>query len=148
MPSGIFSLEQYALASQLGLPDEGGEPWKTRRFSEYAGLEYRDDKPVLVSRWKSFADVTVTTVLIPLGEKTSDWHLASTYQDLYGEKRCKETSPPNKIIGDYDTDSPEGWVTDQMSVTGGWTSSASDGVSRMAVQDDARPSSQLAPMNR
>lgn len=36
-----------------------------------------------------------------------------TWISLYDEKRCEETSPPNKIIGDHDTDSPEGWATDQ-----------------------------------
>ncbi|CRK42876.1 hypothetical protein BN1708_016951, partial [Verticillium longisporum] len=31
VPPGLFSLEQYALASQLGFSDDGGEYWKTRR---------------------------------------------------------------------------------------------------------------------
>ncbi|KAK6833984.1 hypothetical protein PG987_008678 [Apiospora arundinis] len=75
----------YALASQLGLSDDGGEYWKTRRASEYAGLETRgtdDDAganneitPVLVSVWKPFRDVTVRTTLVPPAEATPNWHL-------------------------------------------------------------------------
>src|SRR5690242_7184940 len=34
VPPGLFTLEQYALASQLGLSDDGGEYWKTRRLSD------------------------------------------------------------------------------------------------------------------
>lgn len=52
VPTGVFSLEQYALASQLGFSDDGGEYWKTRRKSEYAGLAFWDDQPVLESVWK------------------------------------------------------------------------------------------------
>ncbi|KAK8111828.1 uncharacterized protein PG998_008285 [Apiospora kogelbergensis] len=80
VPPGLLTLEQYALASQLGLSDDGGEYWKTRRTSEYAGLETRgtdDDAggnneitPVLVSVWKPFRDVTVRTTLA-----TPNWHL-------------------------------------------------------------------------
>ncbi|KAK8031454.1 hypothetical protein PG990_001188 [Apiospora arundinis] len=85
VPPGLLTLEQYALASQLGLSDDGGEYWKTRRASEYAGLETRgtdDDAganneitPVLVSVWKPFRDVTVRTTLVPPAEATPNWHL-------------------------------------------------------------------------
>ncbi|KAK8001410.1 hypothetical protein PG991_013632 [Apiospora marii] len=85
VPPGLLTLEQYALASQLGLSDDGGEYWKTRRASEYAGLETRgtdDDDganneitPVLVSVWKPFRDVTVRTTLVPPAEATPNWHL-------------------------------------------------------------------------
>lgn len=86
VPPGLLTLEQYALASQLGLSDDGGEYWKTRRKSEYAGLEQRrsgdsdsdsdsDTTPVLVSVWKPFPDVTVRTTLVPPDPATPNWHL-------------------------------------------------------------------------
>ncbi|RYP79968.1 hypothetical protein DL770_006443 [Monosporascus sp. CRB-9-2] len=134
VPPGLFTLEQYALASQLGLSDDGGEYWKTRRKSEYAGLEDRDGKPVLVSIWKPFPDVTVRTTLVPPEESTPNWHLRvhkieagrevmtadgafaiknersvdGRYLDLYDPAKCEGTFP--KIIGNYDLMTPEGWA--------------------------------------
>ncbi|CAJ2508206.1 Uu.00g093920.m01.CDS01 [Anthostomella pinea] len=97
VPPGLFTLEQYALASQLGLSDDGGEFWKARRVSEYAGLEHRphDDDPngkgkgksttpVLVSVWKPFPDVTVRTTLVPPAEETPNWHLRAHRIDAAG----------------------------------------------------------------
>jgi hypothetical protein len=82
VPPGLFTLEQYALASQLGLSDDGGEYWKTRRISEYAALEHRrsedsqrETTPVLVSIWKPFSDVTIRTTLVPSTEATPNWHI-------------------------------------------------------------------------
>lgn len=86
VPPGLFTLEQYALASQLGLSDDGGEYWKTRRLSRSA-LEHRGGggggggggreaaTPVLVSDWSPFPDVHVTTYLVPPAEATPNWHL-------------------------------------------------------------------------
>ncbi|RYO86722.1 hypothetical protein DL766_001582 [Monosporascus sp. MC13-8B] len=134
VPPGLFTLEQYALASQLGLSDDGGEYWKTRRKSEYAGLEERDGKPVLVSIWKPFPDVTIRTTLVPPEESTPNWHLRvhkieagqevmtadgafaiknersvdGRYLDLYDAEKCEGTFP--KIIGNYDLMTPEGWA--------------------------------------
>ncbi|RYP79826.1 hypothetical protein DL769_002771 [Monosporascus sp. CRB-8-3] len=134
VPPGLFTLEQYALASQLGLSDDGGEYWKTRRKSEYAGLGERDGKPVLVSIWKPFPDVTVRTTLVPPEESTPNWHLRvhkieagrevmtadgafaiknersvdGRYLDLYDPAKCEGTFP--KIIGNYDLMTPEGWA--------------------------------------
>jgi uncharacterized protein DUF2264 len=136
VPPGLFSLEQYALASQLGFSDDGGEYWKTRRKSEYAGLETRGDEqtPVLVSLWKPFPDVAVKTILVPPQEATPNWHLrihhvtagrevmtadgafairnvsATTgrYLDPYDAKAGEGTSP--KIIGNYDLNTPEAWA--------------------------------------
>lgn len=133
VPPGLFSLEQYALASQLGLSDDGGEYWKTRRVCEYAAIEYRDEKPVLVSVWKPFPDVKIRTVLIPPEEDTPNWHLRAhrieagrevktadgsfairnvnsqngRNLDLYKEETGEGTSP--KIIGNYDVNTPAGW---------------------------------------
>ncbi|GKT58670.1 hypothetical protein ColTof3_06009 [Colletotrichum tofieldiae] len=132
VPPGLFSLEQYALASQLGLSDDGGEYWKTRRLSQYAAIETRDDKPVLVSVWKPFVDVEIKTILVPPEESTPNWHLRihhikagrevmtadgsfaivnenstnGRYLDLYDAEKGEGTSP--KIIGNYDTNTPEG----------------------------------------
>jgi hypothetical protein len=135
VPPGLFSLEQYALASQLGLSDDGGEYWKTRRLSEYAAIESREDKPVLVSIWKPFPDVKITTTLIPPEDGAPNWHLRvhkieagrevmtadgsfaicnvnsknGRYLDSYDSDLCEGTSP--KIIGNYDLATPEGWAT-------------------------------------
>lgn len=135
VPTGHFSLEQYALASQLGLSDDGGEFWKTRRTCEYAAIEYRDDKPVLVSVWKPFPDVHIKTWLLPPTEETPNWHIRAhrisagrevmtadgafaisnvnstngRYLDLYDPAKHEGTQP--KIIGNYDVNTPEGWCT-------------------------------------
>lgn len=134
VPAGHFSLEQYALASQLGLSDDGGEYWKTRRTVEYAAIEYRKDKPILVSVWRPFPDVKIRTILVPPTEETPNWHLRfhkieagrevmtadgafaicnansenGRYLDPYNEKRHEGTSP--KIIGNYDLKTPSGWA--------------------------------------
>ena len=134
VPPGLLTLEQYALASQLGLSDDGGEYWKARRTCEYAAIENRHDSPVLVSRWRPFADVEVTTILVPPAEETPNWHLRAhrikagrtvmtadgafairnvgktdgRSLDLYDETKAEGTSP--KIIGNYDTQSAAGWA--------------------------------------
>lgn len=135
VPPGLLSLEQYALASQLGFSDDGGDYWRTRRLSDYAGLEHRDGKPVLVSRWNPFPDVHVSTTLIPPEEQTPNWHLRvhriqagrevmtadgsfaicnvntinGRYLEPYDSERGEGTSP--KIIGNYDTNTPAGWAS-------------------------------------
>uniref|UniRef100_A0A8H7KFC7 DUF2264 domain-containing protein n=1 Tax=Bionectria ochroleuca TaxID=29856 RepID=A0A8H7KFC7_BIOOC len=135
VPPGLFSLEQYALASQLGFSDDGGDFWKTRRANEYAAVESREDKPILVSIWKPFPDVTVKTILIPPTEETPNWHLRAhrieagrevmtadgsfairnvnsengRYLDPYDSTKCEGTQP--KIIGNYDLNTPEGWAS-------------------------------------
>ena len=134
VPTGHFSLEQYALASQLGLSDDGDEYWKTRRTNEYAAIEYREDKPVLVSVWKPFSDVKIKTILVPPTEEAPNWHLRAhkieagrevmtadgafaicnvnsadgRNLELYDASKCEGTSP--KIIGNYDTKTPAGWA--------------------------------------
>ena len=135
VPPGLFSLEQYALASQLGLSDDGGEYWKTRRLNDYAKIEERDGKPVLLSQWRPFPDVKIKTVLIPPTEEAPNWHLRAhiieaagrevmtadggfairnvnskngRYLDLYDAAASEGTSP--KIIGNYDLNTPEAWA--------------------------------------
>lgn len=134
-PPGLFTLEQYALASQLGLSDDGGEYWKTRRISEYAGIEDRDGKPVLASTWKPFPDVKIKTYLIPTDEATPNWHLRAhlieagrevmtadgafaisneraadrRYLDLYDAAKSEGTQP--KLVGNYDVNTTEGWTS-------------------------------------
>ncbi|KAL6364816.1 hypothetical protein LRP88_00789 [Fusarium phalaenopsidis] len=133
VPPGLFSLEQYALASQLGFSDDGGETWKTRRLCEQAAIQYRHGKAVLVSTWRPFSDVIVQTTLVPPEPSTPNWHLRvhriqagrrvatadgsfavrnvnsvdGRYLGLYDAKTLEGTSP--KIIGNYDTESPAGW---------------------------------------
>jgi hypothetical protein len=135
VPPGLFSLEQYALASQLGLSDDGGEYWKTRRISEYAAIEDRDGSPVLISVWRPYPDVKIKTILIPPTEKAPNWHIrahrieagrevmtadgafairnvdseSGRYLDLYNAVKCEGTSP--KIIGNYDLNTPAGWAS-------------------------------------
>ncbi|KAL1881939.1 hypothetical protein Daus18300_000993 [Diaporthe australafricana] len=134
-PPGLFTLEQYALSSQLGLSDDGGEYWKTRRISEYAGIEDREGKPVLVSVWRPFADVKIKTYLVPSEEATPNWHLRAhhieagrevmtadgsfaicnertpdgRFLDLYDAEKFEGTRP--KLIGNYDVNTPEAWST-------------------------------------
>ncbi|KAI1876547.1 hypothetical protein JX265_004073 [Neoarthrinium moseri] len=172
VPPGLFSLEQYALASQLGLSDDGGEYWKTRRKSEYAGLEYRDDQPVLVSVWKPYPDVTVRTILIPPQESTPNWHIRvhkieagrevmtadgafaicnqrsidGRYLDLYDSEKCEGTFP--KIIGNYDLNTPDGWAKGHQgafAVSKGAVGikSLEDKVERNAMLVNADPNSNL-----
>ncbi|KAI1776374.1 hypothetical protein F4818DRAFT_378891 [Hypoxylon cercidicola] len=134
VPPGLFTLEQYALASQLGFSDDGGEYWKTRRKCEYAGLEHRGGgAPVLVSVWKPYPDVAVRTTLVPPAPDAPNWHLRAhrvaagrevmtadgsfaicnqraadgRYLDPYDAARCEGTHP--KIIGNYDLYTPDGW---------------------------------------
>ncbi|KPM41256.1 hypothetical protein AK830_g5274 [Neonectria ditissima] len=135
VPPGVFSLEQYSLASQLGLSDDGGEYWKTRRLCEKAGIEYLGGKPVLVSEWRPFPDVKIATTLIPPEEETPNWHLrvhriesgrdvmtadgsfairnvdsvTGRSLGLYNEETHEGTSL--KIIGNYDIKSAAGWAT-------------------------------------
>ncbi|KAK9419788.1 putative DUF2264 domain-containing protein [Seiridium unicorne] len=172
VPPGLFTLEQYALASQLGLSDDGGEYWKTRRKSEYAGIEYRNDQPVLVSVWKPFPDVTVQTTLIPPCESTPNWHLRvhkieagrevmtadgafaisnersidGRYLDLYDSKKGEGTFP--KIIGNYDLNTPEGWSAGRQgsfAVSKGAVGirALEDGIERSAMLVNADPNSNL-----
>jgi len=132
VPTGCFTLEQYALASQLGLSDDGGEVWKTRRLCEEAVIETHENSPVLKSIWKPFPDVTIKTYLIPPVDETPNWHLRihkieagreimtadgsfaicserkldGRALDLYDAEKSEGTFP--KIIGNYDLNTPEG----------------------------------------
>lgn len=132
VPTGCFTLEQFALASQLGLSDDGGEVWKTRRLCEEAVIETHNEQPVLKSIWKPFPDVVIKTYLLPPVETTSNWHLRihkieagrnvmtadgafaicnerksdGRYLDLYDAEKCEGTLP--RIIGNYDLNTPEG----------------------------------------
>ncbi|KAI2621653.1 hypothetical protein GGR54DRAFT_638988 [Hypoxylon sp. NC1633] len=173
VPPGLFTLEQYALASQLGLSDDGGEYWKTRRKSEYAALEHRDgNSPVLVSIWRPFPDVAVRTTLVPPDPATPNWHLRvhrietgrevmtadgafaicnqraldGRYLDLYDAEKCEGTSP--KIIGNYDLNTPDGWSTGAQgafAVSKGAVGikALEDGVERAANLVNADPNSNL-----
>lgn len=134
VPPGLFSLEQYALASQLGFSDDGGEYWKARRLCDSAGIQLFDGVPVLASKWRPFCDVVVETFLIPPHEATPNWHIRAhritagrtvqtadgsfairnvntedgRYLAAYDAQKGEGTSP--KIIGNYDVSTPAGWA--------------------------------------
>ena len=134
VPPGLFTLEQYALASQLGLSDDGGEYWKTRRLST-SHLDTSHETPVLISEWTPFPDVFITTYLLPPVPATPNWHLRvhrisagrevmtadgsfaicnereldTRYLDPYDAAKGEGTFP--KLIGNYDLNTPEAWAT-------------------------------------
>lgn len=138
VPPGLFTLEQYALASQLGLSDDGGDYWKTRRLSDSELVQRGEGKeatPVLLSRWSPFVDVHVTTYLIPPSPETPNWHLrvhrivaegrevqtadgsfaicSERAEDgrglgMYDAERGEGTFP--RLMGNYDTSTPEMWA--------------------------------------
>jgi hypothetical protein len=134
VPTGCFSLEQFALASQLGLSDDGGEVWKTRRLSEVAIIETHENLPVLKSIWKPFPDVVIKTYLLPPVEETPNWHLrvhkieagrdvmtADGAFAICNERKLdgRYLGPYNAatgegvqplIIGNYDINTPAGYV--------------------------------------
>lgn len=172
-PPGLFTLEQYALSSQLGLSDDGGEYWKTRRISEYAGIEDREGKPVLVSVWRPFADVKIKTYLIPSEEAAPNWHLRvhhieagrevmtadgsfaicnertpdGRFLDLYDADKLEGTRP--KLIGNYDVNTPEAWSTGADGAFAvskgavGIKALEGEGAGRMATLVNADPNSNL-----
>lgn len=136
VPPGLFTLEQYALASQLGLSDDGGEYWKTRRLST-SSLVTRgaDAAPVLLSDWSPFPDVHITTYLLPPTPAHPNWHLRAhhiraegravqtadgsfaisnqraadgRYLDAYDAAAHEGTQP--RLIGNYDVATPEAWA--------------------------------------
>jgi len=172
VPTGCFTLEQFALASQLGLSDDGGEFWKTRRLCEEALIETHDDLPVLKSIWKPYPDVTIKTYLIPPVEATPNWHLRvhrieagrevmtadgafaicnervpdGRYLDIYDSTKHEGTMP--KIIGNYDLNSPEGWspgVEGAFAVSKGAVGIAAleKGTKRTSMHVNADPNSNL-----
>lgn len=172
-PPGLFALEQYALASQLGLSDDGGEYWKTRRISDYAGIEDRDGKPVLVSLWIPFTDVKIKTYLIPSESSAPNWHLRvhrieagrevmtadgsfaicnertpdGRFLDLYDAVECQGTQP--KLIGNYDLNTPEAWSAGEEGAFAvskgavGIKALEREGVGRRAMLVNADPNSNL-----
>ncbi|KAK5663089.1 hypothetical protein OQA88_6505 [Cercophora sp. LCS_1] len=172
VPPGLFTLEQYALASQLGLSDDGGEYWKTRRLSE-SHLDTRDGSPVLVSLWSPFVDVRVKTYLLPPTDATPNWHLRvhrieagrevmtadgsfaisnervpdRRYLDPYDPVKCEGTFP--KLIGNYDLNTPEAWATGAQGAFAvskgavGIRALESDEIGRTAMLVNADPNSNL-----
>jgi len=141
VPPGVFTLEQYVLASQLGLSDDGGEYWKTRRLSrsrlEFRGDSASDTSPVLISLWSPFPDVHIKTYLLPPVEaRTPNWHLrvhriAAVGRDVMTADGsfaiCNERYPDDryldlydaergegtrpKLMGNYDLATPEAWAS-------------------------------------
>ncbi len=130
VPPGGFTLEQFALDSTLGLSDDEGEVWKTRRVCDEVVFDVHDEVPVLSlkSTWRPFKDVKITTWLVPTREETPNWHVRihkieagrdvltaeggfaicnvrrgdGRALGLYDEKVNEGTSP--RVIGNYDKD--------------------------------------------
>ncbi|KAK0626693.1 hypothetical protein B0T14DRAFT_510755 [Immersiella caudata] len=170
VPPGLYTLEQYALASQLGLSDDGGEYWKTRRLSE---SHLDTERGVLVSYWKPFPDVKILTYLIPSVEATPNWHLRAhrieagrevmtadgafaicnerrsdgRYLGPYDAAAGEGTSP--RLIGNYDLSTPEAWATGAKGAFAvskgavGIRALESESVARTATLVNADPNSNL-----
>jgi hypothetical protein len=138
VPPGSYSLDQYALDSTLGLSEDGGEMWKTRGYSDSRLEELEKGYFTLVSTWRPYSDVKVTTWLVPPDvDSTPNWHLrvhkietgrllmtadgsfaiCSVAQDSgrnlggYDSKTCEGSVP--LILGDYDSSVPEARATSQ-----------------------------------
>lgn len=77
VPSGGFTLEQFALDSTLGLSDDGEETWKTRRLCTSAGItnEGEEKEAVLKSEWAPYSDVSIKSWIVPSKEETPNWHI-------------------------------------------------------------------------
>jgi hypothetical protein len=101
--TGCFTLEQFALASQLGLSDDGGEFWKTRRLCEVAVIETHENQPVLKSIWKLYLDITIKTYLIPSVEETPNWHLRA-----HKIEASREVMTADRSFAIYNERGPEG----------------------------------------
>uniref|UniRef100_A0A8H7N3S4 DUF2264 domain-containing protein n=1 Tax=Bionectria ochroleuca TaxID=29856 RepID=A0A8H7N3S4_BIOOC len=91
VPTGHLSLEQYALASQLGLSDDGGEYWKTRRT-----------KFIKINAGREIMTADGSFAICNTNSKNG------RYLDLYDASICEGTHP--KIIGNYDLLTAEGWA--------------------------------------
>lgn len=61
--------------SALALSDDGGEIWKMRREVEDAQILDKDGLPVLYSVMHPWADVEVTSWLLPPTDDAPNWHL-------------------------------------------------------------------------
>ena len=75
VPTGGYTLEQFAPESALALSDDGGEIWKLRREVEDAQLIEKDGLPVLYSTMHPWRDVEVRTWLVPPTDDAPNWHL-------------------------------------------------------------------------
>lgn len=75
MPTGGYTIEQFAPESALALSDDGGEIWKMRREVENARILEQDDQPVLYSTMRPWPDVEVETWLLPPTDEARNWHL-------------------------------------------------------------------------
>jgi hypothetical protein len=160
VPPGSYSLEQFALDSTLGLSEDGGEIWKTRAYSKSSLKEPENDHFALVSTWRPFSDVTVTTWLVPPNvDSTLNWHLrvhkieagralqtadgsfaiSATAKDTgrnmgaYNSQTFEGTSP--LLLGNYDSAVPEGKATAE---TGAFVSSLKAGAVGIAgLEEDS-----------
>lgn len=75
VPTGGYTLEQFVPESALALSDDGGEIWKMRREVEDARILEKDGLPLLYSVMHPWADVEVTSWLLPPTDEAPNWHL-------------------------------------------------------------------------
>ena len=75
VPTGGYTLEQFVPESALALSDDGGEIWKMRREVEDAQILEKNGLPVLYSVMHPWADVEVTSWLLPPTHEAPNWHL-------------------------------------------------------------------------
>jgi hypothetical protein len=75
VPTGSYSLEQHAIDSMIGLSDDGGETWKTRRLAPKARIEQHESVYALISEWYPWSDVEIENILIPPSAKHPNWHI-------------------------------------------------------------------------
>ena len=75
VPTGGYFVQAIGGDNMLTLSDDEGETWKVRRIPLDARIETMDGKPVLVSGWKSWSDVSVETYLLPPTDETPNWHV-------------------------------------------------------------------------
>ena len=75
VPTGNYFVEAVGGDNMMALSDDDGDTWKLRRLTLDAHIEEHNGSPVLVSEWKPWSDVTVTTYLIPPEDATPNWHL-------------------------------------------------------------------------
>ena len=75
VPTGTYSLENYAAENSLAISDDSGETWKLRRQCSQFGLEEQSGVPVLVSEWNPLPEISTKTLLIPPSESHPNWHI-------------------------------------------------------------------------
>lgn len=126
MPVGTYQLEQAAADNMLAiasLADNAGDSWNTRRICLNSHIEILDGNPVLYSEWQPFADLHVTTWLIPIPEgenKNPNWHIRLHKLTCMSDRQFETaeagfaiqgtSSVSGRYLGPYDAGTEEGKI--------------------------------------